>query len=456
MKLYIISLLLILSAASCSDFTDVGLPKDQVTRDMVFKDDGLANSAMAGVYRTIESSGFLSGGSSGTSVYLGCYTDELMSHSAATSDVSTFYLLTHNAASTRVLNIWTTSYKQIYYINSMIEGLNQSPMISTTVRDRLMGECLFLRAMIHIYLMKTFSDIPYIKTTDHLINQKVGRNSESEVYQMAMADLNEALQILPDSYTKGLRVRPSKMAAKALMARLSYDQKKWDDAISYASDVINSPQYVMETSIDKTFLKDSSSAIWQLMPYDAGYNSQEGNYYILRTAPPTSISLTADFISNFEANDARRSKWVGEIKDTSQKSYYYPFKYKQQTNTASTLEYSVILRVEELYLIRSESYLEKGQTAQALADLNMIRNRVNLPSVTATDKNALLEILLKERRYELFTEWGQRFYDLKHFDKLDQKILSIKPSWKSTFKYLPIPEKELMINPALNPQNNGY
>lgn len=404
----------------------------------------------------IEASGFLSGGSSGMSVYLGCYTDELMSHGAATADVSTFYLLTHNAASARVLNIWTASYKQIYYINAIIEGLNESPMITASLRNKLMGECLFLRALIHSYLLKTFSGIPYIRTTDHLVNQTAVRNTESEVYQMAKDDLVQSLGLLPENYTKGLRVRPSKMAARALLARLSYEQKKWDDAIAYASEVISSPQYPMETAIEKTFLKDSSSAIWQLMPYDAGYNSQEGNYYILRTAPPTTISLSADFISGFEVNDARRSKWVAEIKDTSQKTYYYPFKYKQQTNTASTLEYSVVIRVEELYLIRAEAYLEKGQVQQALTDLNKIRSRVGLPVLTTTDKNILLDLILKERCYEFFTEWGQRFYDLKHFGKLDQKMIAAKPSWKSTFKYLPIPEKELLINPALNPQNDGY
>jgi hypothetical protein len=148
--------------------------------------------------------------------------------------------------------------------------------------------------------------------------------------------------------------------------------------------------------------------------------------------------------------------WIAEKKDTNGNSYYYPYKYKQQTNTTSTLEYSIIQRVEEQYLIRAEAYIEKGQTALGLQDLNKIRTRSGILGINNLDKSYLLEVLLKERRNEFFTEWGQRFYDLKHFGKLDDKMMMVKSNWKSYFKIFPIPEKEMLINPNLAPQNEGY
>lgn len=456
MKNYIKILPLLFLMCACDNFTDVGLPADQVTRDLVFKDDALANSAMAGIYRAIEASGFLSGGSSGWSVYMGCYTDELVSYAATTADTSSFYLLTHNAGSSRVYTIWSATYKQLYNINAMIEGLQASSMLTVGVKDKLLGESFFIRALLHLYLMKTFGAVPYVTTTDYEVNQSIVRKSPQEVYQLAQVDLLQALEKLPAAYIKGLRIRPSKGTAKALLAKIAYEQKNWDEAVAYSSEVISDPQYPMETLVEKTFLKESSSALWQIMAYDTTYNTLEGNYYILKTAPPPTVALSSDFMNGFETGDIRRSKWIGEIKSAGQATYYYPFKYKQQTNTTATLEYSVIMRVEELYLIRAEAYIEKGQTALGLADLNKLRNRAGLPSVTVTDKASLLDVLLKERRYEFFTEWGQRFYDLKHFGKLDQKMLPVKPSWKNNYGLLPIPEKELLINPALNPQNNGY
>lgn len=449
--LFVLSLVL-----SCKDFTEVGLPNNQITRETVFKDDALAKSAMAGVYRSIESSGFLSGGSSGSSLYLGCYTDELTSYATSTADTSIFYLLTHQTDSSRIYTLWSSTYKQIYYINSIIEGLEQSSQVSDTVKQQLMGECLFLRGMLYHYLLKTYGEIPYITTTDYELNMKVAKTSEVIIYQQLESDLKRALEKLPDSYSKGLRVRPSKVSAKALLSRIYQDQKKWDEAISYSSKVINDPQYALETNLDKIFLKDSSSAIWQLMPYDTTYNTLQGNYFILRTVPPTTVSLNLDLVNDFESNDKRRTMWIAEKKDTNGNSYYYPYKYKQQTNTTSTLEYSIIQRVEEQYLIRAEAYIEKGQTALGLQDLNKIRTRSGILGINNLDKSYLLEVLLKERRNEFFTEWGQRFYDLKHFGKLDDKMMMVKSNWKSYFKIFPIPEKEMLINPNLAPQNEGY
>ena len=192
------------------------------------------------------------------------------------------------------------------------------------------------------------------------------------------------------------------------------------------------------------------------MPFDTTYNALEGNYYFLSTAPPATVSLSSDFMAGFESGDLRRIKWIGEIKDSGNKSYYYPFKYKQRTNTASTLEYSAVMRVEELYLIRAEAYIEKSNITLGLADLNKLRDRVSLPPITTNDKNTLLETILRERRYELFTEFGNRFYDLKHFAQLHQKMATLKTGWKNFFDLLPVPEKELLINPNLYPLNNGF
>lgn len=455
-KIHLLAILIVSFLFSCKDFTDVGLPNDQITRVTVFKDDALALSAMSGVYRSVESSGFLSGGSSGTSVYLGCYTDELTSYASATADTSLFYLLTHQTDTPRMNSIWSATYKQIYYINAMIEGLQQSSQLSDKVKNQLLGESLFMRAILHHYLFNTFGEIPYITTTDYQQNKTVSRTDKELIFKNLESDLKNALEKLPDTYNKGFRVRPSKVSAKALLARVSQNQKKWDEVIKYSSEVISDPSYTMENNIDKTFLKESSSAIWQLMPYDNTYNTQQGNYFILRTAPPTTVSLSLDLVNDFENNDKRKTQWIGEKKDASGNTYFYSYKYKQQTNTTSILEYSIIFRVEEQFLLRAEAYIEKAQPSLALLDLNKIRNRVNLPSINNTDKTFLLEALLKERRTEFFTEWGQRFYDLKHFGKLDTKMILVKPNWKNHYQLLPIPEKELLLNPNLAPQNAGY
>lgn len=441
---------------ACSRFTEVDLPQDQITRDMVFKDEALAHATMAGIYRSLEESGFLSGSSGGAQSYLSCYTDELLSYAPAGNDTSQFYTLTHNALTQTVGNLWSVTYKQVYYINSVIEGLEHSPNISASVKARLSGEAYFLRAILHLYLTGTYGGVPYIKVTDYETNSHVSRESQAAVYAKVREDLLQSVEGLPDALPKGSRVTPTKMAAYALLSRLAYYQKDWNAALEYSGLVLSRSDYAPETDLDKVFLKHSSSAIWQLMPYDSTYPANEGNFFILQTAPPARVALSPAFVNGFESGDKRRTQWVGEVQDPQNTTYYYPFKYKQSSITSSSSEYSVILRVEELYLIRSEAYTRRNELNMGLSDLNKIRGRAGLPVLSNLGQDQLLVAIVRERKYELFTEFGHRLYDLSHFGILDQTMLAQKFSWKSSYKFLPLPEQELLRNPKLKPQNDGY
>lgn len=445
-----------LTCNSCDRFTDVGLPKSQITREVVFKDDQLAKSAMAGIYRSLEEQGFLSGSSSGAQVVLSAYVDELQSYAPAASDATIFYQLSHLPTSMKISSLWATTYTQIYNINAVIEGVENSENLSPEVRNRLKGEGLFLRALLHLYLVQTFGPVPYVATTNYETNQVISKSSIVQVYAQCKNDLQTANALLPETLAVGSRVYPTKMAANAVLARIAYYENNWDDAVQYAGTVVNNTQYKMESDLSKVFLKDSSGSIWQLLPFSSIYNTYQGNVFILNTAPPKNVALRQDFIDEFETGDLRKTTWIGQKTDSQNKTYYYPFKYKQYSTSTNSLEYSVILRVEELYLIRAEAYLQKGQYDLAASDINKIRNRAGLASLVNSDQNTLMNAVIKERRSELFTEFGHRFYDLRQHNLLDPVMVIKKTGWKTHFKLLPLPESELLLNPNLNPQNEGY
>ena len=113
MRIYY-KLILVLIFIGCSDFTEIGLPNNQLTKEVVFKDENLANSAMASIYRSLEEKGFLSGGGQGLNVYLGCLTDELLSYENTTTDLSQLNTLSHNSESTWILTLWKNTYNQLY------------------------------------------------------------------------------------------------------------------------------------------------------------------------------------------------------------------------------------------------------------------------------------------------------------------------------------------------------
>ena len=125
-------------------------------------------------------------------------------------------------------------------------------------------------------------------------------------------------------------------------------------------------------------------------------------------------------------------------------------------NEPEASEYSIVMRLAELYLIRSEAQVQLGQLTSAAADLNTVRKRAGLEEVTATPSAELLEFIIQERRHEFFTEMGTRFFDLKRTGQVNAVLGTVKSGWDPDDALLPLPESELLINPNLSPQNPGY
>ncbi|MGJ8734685.1 MAG: RagB/SusD family nutrient uptake outer membrane protein [Cellulophaga sp.] len=217
--------------------------------------------------------------------------------------------------------------------------------------------------------------------------------------------------------------------------------------------------HTLEPNVNKVFLKESQETLWQFKSGISIRNTLEGSVLIIQRVPTTEgYALTDNLLSAFEPNDLRRANWVGSVTSTNGlETLHFAYKYKEPLiNTRQPiLEYSIIFRLAEQYLIRAEAraYLDKIEDVQA--DLNVIRNRAGLGNTTANTMNGLLDAILQERRIELFTEYGQRWFDLKRTGKAANVLEPLKPNWQNTHILLPIPETELLANPNLT-QNDGY
>ena len=110
----------------------------------------------------------------------------------------------------------------------------------------------------------------------------------------------------------------------------------------------------------------------------------------------------------------------------------------------------------ELYLIAGESHIRTGNINEGLEYINSIRERAGLIAIETTNQNEAISAMMQERRIEFFTEQGHRFFDLKRTERANAVLSPIKPDWNATDIRLPIPELELVVNPNLRPQNDGY
>ncbi|MFV8326203.1 RagB/SusD family nutrient uptake outer membrane protein [Flavobacterium sp. ZS1P14] len=438
---------------SCDSFVEVGLPGSQLTGEAVFEDTVTATAAMAGLYAKMRDNGLLAGNATGASCYLGLYTDEFDYFQQ--NAVSTFYNNALFAGEPGVSDIWNQSYNQIYSANAIMQGVSHCASLPEAQKKQLRGEVLFIRALLHFYLLNLYGDIPYITTTDYKQNSTVSRMPADRVYGLIVEDLNEAIGLLSEDYVSPERTRPNRSAARALLARVYLYTGSYAQAANAASAVINSTLYAWETDLDKIFLKESSTTIWQFMPNAPGVNTAEGDLYLFEGGPPPIVGLNPNFVDAFEPNDQRKVHWTRAVTDGTT-TWYMACKYKQESSTAGSVEHSIVFRLAEQYLIRAEARAYQGDLIGAKEDLNLIRTTAGLASISAVTAEDIIADILHQRRFELFTEFGQRFFDLKRTGTLNQTLSLSKPGWNATDALWPLPALELGANPNLNPQNPGY
>jgi hypothetical protein len=445
-------LCVLVSLSSCKKFVDIPAPQTQAESSSVFSSNATATSAVVGLYyQMIASNLTLMNGA--ITIYTGLSGDEI-SNVNPNSDYDAFRT---NAIPSNNSSInskfWTNAYKYIYQANAVLEGLNQSTAVTAAVKDQLRGEMLFSRALNYFYLVNLFGDIPLITTTDYLKNGSVPRTSVATVNQQIIADLTEAKQLLTGSYAGSTNVRPNKMAATALLARMYLYQKDWVNAEAQATELLNSGAYSLETDPSKVFGSSSAETIFQLARPTA--NTAEGAAFIPASgsAKPTFI-ITNALLNSFENGDSRKTSWL-KTNNIGGTSYNYPYKYKIR-NSTTVSEYNVVLRLAEIYLIRAEARAEQQKLSEALADLNVIRNRAGLPNATFSVQADVLNAIIHERQIELFAEWGHRWLDLKRTG-LSNSVLSLVKgaNWQPSDALYPIPLSQILLNPFLT-QNAGY
>jgi hypothetical protein len=449
-------LFIVILVDGCDAFTESDVPVSELNTAAVFEEKNTAYSAMANVFAQMRDNGMLTGKTTGMQKEIGLYSDELIWYGNSTQGSANFFYNTLSPTHLSLATWWNNSYSQIYAANAVIEGVAGSKNLLQADKDELTGEAKFARAFVHFYVLQLWGDVPYITGTDYTYNSTVKRLPIAAVYARIIEDLESAITLLPKEYVNSTRVIPNSYAAQALLARVYLYAGMWPEAANTASVVLNKADtYVWVSDLNSVFLKGSTATIWQYAPRSATRNTDEGTTYIFNAGPPNSVALTNSLINSFEAGDQRKSKWIRLITKGSS-NWYHAYKYKKTGSNTPQVEFSIVLRLAEMYLIRSEARARQGELSNAKDDLNVIRNTAGLGNTTAVTQDEILDAILHERQVELFSEFGHRFFDLRRFDALDKTLSGVKADWNNTDNLLPLPQTELNLNPNIGPQNPGY
>jgi len=450
----------------CKKLIEVDGPYTSTNAANVYLNDATAAAVLTSIYTKISANNFSDVTFSSISLYSGLSADELTLLNLSNQNYLVYY---RNMITSLNQGFWSEIYPLIFTTNSAIEGLTNSKSLSSSVKNQLIGEAKFMRAFCYFYLTNLYGDVPLSLSTDYSFNAVLPKASKDQVYQQMINDLKEARELLSSYYVNSdvvtitsERIRPNKWSAIALLARVYLYNKDYVNAEIQSDSVIrNSNMYHLE-NLENTFLKISEETIWQLQPVKLGENTNEAIFFILPSGGPNillnPVYLSNSLIESFETGDGRKSKWIDSVMDGNT-AYYYPYKYKISLLNSPVTEYKVVLRLSEQYLIRAESRVKNGNVLGAIEDINKIRVRAGLPEILSNMQLNILIAIKHQRRVELFTEWGDRWLELKRTDDIDSvmNMEAIKKGghWEATDKLYPIILSELKANPFLV-QNAGY
>ncbi|MFI2743259.1 RagB/SusD family nutrient uptake outer membrane protein [Zhouia sp. PK063] len=156
---------------------------------------------------------------------------------------------------------WMALYEGVKRCNEAMRLLNESEDFDATLKEQRMGELHFLRGHYYFELKKIYNHIPYIDETASQVSDYAKSNTEftsEELWTKIEADFQAAYDALPDSQDEV--GRPTKIAAKAYLAKCYLFENKWQQVYDATTEVINSGKYDLLDDFQSVFLPENDNS----------------------------------------------------------------------------------------------------------------------------------------------------------------------------------------------------
>jgi len=484
-------------------------PESFIAPDQFYKTSGDATAAVNSIYYHLNSNG-----AGQQPIYNSLFntgmdfmTDDITAGPGSPNpDVRSLAVLAHSSTFLRGKEIWMQHYSAVNKANVAIERIPGIEM-KEDLKNRLLGEARFLRALYYFNLVRLYGDVPLLLTdqTRLPIDQlQVERTPKEEVYAQIIDDLNESVNLFKVGST-GEVGRATEGAAKALLSKVYLTKRDWSNSVALAEQVIDGPYgYILLPEYAKVFLpafKNGKEHIFSAQ-FSAAANQtnavtardiasgvpglkgsygdqvtfyKEGNdkfFSVYKLYRSKDKRKRVSFVTRYKS--PTNGNWYGSLNDKNIPGDSVPYINKYwDPNYAATNKAEPnanILRYAEVLLIHAESENElNGPTQKAYTSINKIRKRAGLDDLTpGLTQDQFRDSVYLDRRLELVGEY-QRYFDL--IRQTGSEVTGVGPEGRGTLiknlhkvgktnasekHYLyPIPQFEIDRNPKLT-QNPGW
>jgi hypothetical protein len=369
---------------------------------------------------------------------------------------------------------WNACYAGIFRANKTIEKIET---MDIGLKNRLLGEAKFLRAVYYFNLVTQFGGVPLVTASNMPDLKSITRSPAQAVWAQIEKDLQEAVAALPQSYSGNDVGRATKGSAQGLLGRVYLFTKEWQKAADVYSEIINSGVYHLMDNYADNFLNKEGDNLPESV-FEVQFASGTGStanafeyHGWIRPRDVPSITWggngfvvpTQSLANAFETNDLRRKATILSDGDeafgsvySSAWSPYTGYNTRKYIYGAEVIHQEAdanfkVIRYAEILLGYAEAVFN-GATGKAnitgLQAINQVRERAGLAGITELSFGAIVQ----ERRVEMALE-GIRFFDVVRWG-------IAKETFGDNFdvnhdEYMPIPLNEILMNPNLE-QNPGY
>lgn len=327
--------------------------------------------------------------------------------------------------------LYNTGYAVLSNLNTVAVS-NVTEMNATEAqKNAVLGDMHFLRALVYFELNNYYTlpstgySVPLI-TEPVNVDDRVSSAKSSDIQAFVLEEIEKSRQYLTNNDGNVIDY----YIATALAARIYFFYKDYEKAYSYANEVIQSGNYILENKAIDVFNDwgNTNEAIFSLPYRDDETKPASGLNEVYRQEANTALRVNTEgdlfSIMHEDETDQRLNDFLTEKLNSEGVLEVYADK-KYHTDKMAL----IYIRLAEMFLIRAEANIRKNNAVsqQDVNDVNATRTRAGLSPLILNDMldvQTALDILYKERTKEFAYEAGDFLLNIKRLEKSLPKIPS--------------------------------
>lgn len=366
---------------------------------------------------------------------------------------------------------WVGVYKMIFESNLLLENIGSTKGLTQDRYNYHAGQAHFALGFGYFLLARAYGQA--VIPTDAKELRVYNLSSQQDVIDVAIRHAEQAYNILPEfsklrnitGATITSKQYGSKGSAAALLAHLYawkgsvaelYGYSNIDAKAAYEKSV-EYATHLIKGDVGNYSLVENPEALCQLLSNSSANNPEEifsiaydkgrDNEAITKntvatffvTWPVNELKLEGDLAqADYRLHRSTVNKLYPDAGDLRRTAFFYkqdeahmaggtdyavPYKFRKaiynidQSSEAGKSFLSldanyVYWRLADIYLLRAECLNKLGRTAEAMADLNVIRARAGAAAYPANGESDLKRAIFHEREREFVMENDTRYYDI--------------------------------------------